>query len=230
MRKLKLYSIYTDEMKEVKNIFENSIKDDWDVHIEYWGKGGEGNGDFLSESWRTVVHRKVQFLVAKIKENWGDIIIWSDIDVQFFSKGTHLIQRAIAGKDIVYQAEHWPEKEVNVGFGVIRCNERSLALYNGISSYDIDQLAVADQTAINDMLAKRSVDIKWDVLPNQFWAMSHYLYNNTMPPADVVLHHANCTAPQVINSKNIGSVELKMQQFDLIKKYVFSQRRPEVVK
>ena len=221
---MKIYSVYTDEMEEIKRIFLDSMQDDWEVNIEYFGKAGEG-GDFQSQGWLGVQKRKLHFLIGKIEENLGDVIIWSDLDIQFFAECTPLIKQAIEEKDIVFQAEHWPEKkEVNVGFSVIRCNERTLALYRMACQYDLDKLEVADQTAINEIISKNEIPIKWDILPNQFWAMSHYMYNNSVPPPDVVLHHANCTSPQTINGKVVGSVELKLQQFQLVKSYVNKQK------
>jgi hypothetical protein len=230
MGKTKLYAIYTDEVKEIKDIFLESIQDDWDVNVEYFGKAGEGNGDFLSKGWCSIQRRKVEFQISKIKENWGDVIVWSDVDIQFFSKGSDLIGQAISGMDVVYQAEYSPKKEeVNIGFAVIRCNERTLSLYESTLLRDIEGLPVADQTAINNILKENSIaGLKWFILPGQFWSMSHYLFNSSFPPDDVVLHHANCTVPKTINEKRIGSVELKLQQFDLVKKHVLSQRRKAV--
>jgi len=218
---MKIFSIYTDEVEEIKRVFLDSIQDDWEVHIEYFGQAGEGKGDFQSQGWFSILKRKLNFLIGKIEENLGDVIIWSDLDIQFFAECTPLIRQAIAGKDIVFQAERWPKKEeVNVGFAVIRCNERTLALYRTASQLDLEKLPLGDQTAINDILAKNEFDIKWDILPNQFWAMSHYMYDNSAPPSDVVLHHANCTVPQAVNGKHIGSIELKLQQLNLVKGYI----------
>jgi hypothetical protein len=225
MGKMKIYAVYTDEMEEIKRIFLDSMQDDWEVNIEYFGQAGEGNGDFHSPGWLEVRKRTLDLQISKIEENLGDVIIWSDLDIQFFAECTPLIKQAIEGKDIVFQAEHWPRKdEVNIGFAVIRCNEQTLGLYRMALQYDLRKLQVADQTAINDILSKNETGIKWDILPNQFWAMSHYLYNNTFPPPDVLLHHANCTSPETVNGKTIGSVELKLQQFQLVKDYVHANK------
>lgn len=225
MEKTKLYAIYTDEVKELKDNFEASIKDDWDVEIAYFGKAGEGDGDFKSPGWTNLMRKRVHFLIEKIKENWGRVIIWSDIDIQFYDKCADLIDLALSGKDIVYQAEHWPKKEVNVGFAAIRCNEKTHDLYTSVLQYDLNSLPTAEQTAINEILSNNNIGVEWDVLPNQFYAMSHYMYNQALPPRDVVLHHANCTVPEIINGKKIGSIELKRQQFELANKYIPSLKK-----
>lgn len=225
MKKMKIFSVYTDEIAAIKPIFLDSMKDDWEVHVEYLGKAGEGNGDFHSRGWLDVQKKKLNFIINKIEENQGDVIIWSDLDIQFFAQCVPLIEQAIEGYDVLYQAERWPRKdEVNIGFAVIRCNEQTLALYRMALEYDLDELQVADQTAINDILAKNKTDVKWDILPRQFWAMSHYMHDKSVPPPDVVLHHANCTSPGTVNGKLVGSVELKLQQFELVKGYVDSNK------
>jgi hypothetical protein len=218
---MKIYSVYTDEVSEIKQIFLDTMKDDWEVNLTYLGKAGEGDGNFLSSGWIDVRKKTLDLQINSIKENLEDVIIWSDLDIQFFAECTPLIMQAMEGNDIVFQAERWPEKdEVNMGFVVIRCNDRTLGLYQMASQYDLDNLQVADQTAINDILLKKSADVKWDILPNQFWAMSHYMHNQAVPPADIVLHHANCTNPTAVNGKTIGSIELKIQQFQLIRDYI----------
>jgi hypothetical protein len=225
MEKVKIYSIYTDELKEIKDIFLESIKDDWDINMEYWGKSGEGDGDFATNGWYNIQRRKIKFLIEKIKENWGNIIIWSDVDIQFFAKCDDLIKIAIDGKDIVFQAEWWPQKEVNVGFSVIRCNHKTLLLYQSVLQSDIENLPIADQSAMNNILKEKKVDVEWDILPNQFWATSHYMFDLSSPPVDVVLHHANCTAPTVRDGEKIGSVELKLEQFEIIRRHVLQEEK-----
>jgi hypothetical protein len=217
---MKLYSIYTDEVRALKNVFLESIKDDWEINVQYRGKSGEGNGDFSSKGWYKILTDKLELIVEKIRENWGEIIIWSDVDIQFFAKCNDLIEIAIADKDIVFQAEWWPRKEVNTGFSVIRCNNKTLALYQLALQSDIGNLKFGDQSAINHILKENKIDIAWDILPKQFWATSHFKLDSSPPPPDIVLHHANCTAPIIEEGKKIGSVELKLQHLEDVRDYV----------
>ncbi|MBE5322232.1 hypothetical protein IM793_23970 [Pedobacter sp. MR2016-19] len=220
----KIYSFYTDEVVELKSIFQNSIKDDWEVHIEYLGKTGEGNGNFATKGWYQIIQTKISFLIEKIKENRGDIIIWADIDIQFYGMCSELIYSAIAGNDIVFQAERWPLKEVNSGFTAIRCNDLTLLLYELILQSDFGEMPFADQSAMNQILRENKIAIKWNVLPRQFWATSHYMFDSLMPPNDIVLHHANCTAPILRDGMMIGSIQLKLEQFKIINHYLSSRQ------
>ena len=221
MEKIKLYSIYTDETRILRDIFLKSIKDDWEIDISYWGKVGEGEGDTWTPGWYEILEKRISFLIDKIKENWNEIIIWADIDIQFFGKCSRLINKRIIDKDILFLSEHWPKKEINGGFIVMRCNPKTLLFFESVLQSDIENLKYGDQSAMNNILRENIIDIKWDILPRQFWARSH----SVNPPIDIVLHHANCTMPLVENDKKIGSMELKIKQLQRIKEYIVLRRR-----
>ena len=220
MGKVKLYSIYTEENSILKDIFLESIKDDWEIDISYCGKAGDGGGSGFTSGWHEIIRKKIKFLVDKIKENWGSIIIWADIDIQFFGKCSALINKSIIDKDIVFISEQWPKKEVNTGFFVMRCNPKTLSLLELVSQANMDNLPYADQSAANNILKDNTIGITWDILPRQFWAMSH----GWPPPINIVLHHANCTRPKIINGRIIGSLEQKIQQLEKVRKYVTSRK------
>lgn len=217
---MKLYAIYTDETKELRDIFINSIQDDWDIDVRHWGKVGEGGGDTCTKGWYDILRRKIEFFVEKIREDFDKTIIMSDIDIQFFGRCTDLINKVMLGNDIVFQAEHWPQREINCGFVVLRCNEKTLRFYESVLQYDLESLPLGDQSAMNDLLKENRLNVKWDVLPGQFWAMSH----PCPPPPDIVLHHANCTFPVVEGGRTIGSIELKLKQLEMVRIYLMRRR------
>jgi hypothetical protein len=214
---MKIYTIYTDEIECLKDIFVKSMKDDWETVFLYWDTIDEKEGDFGTPGFITHMRQRVETVRTIIKKNWGDIIIWSDIDIQFFRKCSKLIEKAMVGKDIVFQSESWPKKEVNGGFIVIRCNEKSLLLYETVLKTDFEKLPYFEQTAMNEILTENKIGIRWGILPRPFWAMScHY-----DPPVDIALHHANCTFPRIVKGKTIGSLEQKLSQFKRVRRYVF---------
>jgi len=220
MKKIKLYSIYTDEAAALKDIFLDTLQDDWELHISHWGKAGQ-DGDWGTPAFVELVKKKVAYIIETIKENTDDIIIWSDIDIQFFGKCSDTILKSLSGNDIVFQAERWPAKEINAGFMAIRCNEKTLLFFETVLNFEIEKLRFFEQTAINKILKEQTVDLDWDVLPNQIWAPSH----GGFPPSDILLHHANCTEPRIINGKRMGSIERKIMQFKGIRKHLETRRK-----
>ncbi|MBD3245593.1 MAG: hypothetical protein GF333_01100 [Candidatus Omnitrophica bacterium] len=216
MSSFSLYALCTDEAEYFKKIFLKTLRDDWDVRIDYLGAAGEGGGDWSSPGFLELVRIKLQYLVRLVKENYGKVIIWSDLDIQFFRECTPLIRREIKGKDILFQAEHWPQKEINSGFMVIRCNEKTLSFFEAVLKIDYEKMRHFDQSAINAILQENTIGLRWDVLPRQFWAMTH----GGNPPRDIVLHHANGTVPCERNGRKIGSLQLKIEQLKHIRRQV----------
>ncbi len=220
MNRMKLYSIYTEESRKLKDIFINTIQDDWEINLVFWGKTGE-DGNWGTESFGKLMRRKIEFIIDTVERNWNDIIIFSDIDIQFFRKCNNLIETAMENNDILFQAEHWPEKKINAGFIVTRCNQRTLDFFKSVSDLKLENLEFFEQSAMTEVLNRKAVDLKWDILPSQFWAMSH----SNKPPRDIVLHHANCTSPTVRDGKTISSMELKLEQYKTINEYLSPDRK-----
>ncbi|MDE2027460.1 MAG: hypothetical protein KGK03_11205 [Candidatus Omnitrophica bacterium] len=212
-----LYAIYTEEVVVLKDNFIKSIKDPWGINIVYWGDMGRV-GDWGTGEFAKLLRRKVKFMIETIKMKMGDTIIWSDIDIQFFRPCTQAIEKIMADKDFLFLAEHWPRKEVNVGFIVIRCNPRTLAFYEAVERMDFESMPYLDQSAVNKLLQDRSQEISWDILPYQFWSKSI----GGPPPRDILLHHANVTFPGVVNGRPVSSLEQKFEQFDQIRNFIHS--------
>lgn len=213
---MKLYSIYTEEEAVLKEIFENSMKDPWGINISYWGRLGSDLQGWGTSEFIKLMRRRIEYLVDIIKKEMGQVIIWSDIDIQFFGACTPAIEKVLAGKDMVFLAEHWPRKEVNAGFIVIRCGPKTLAFFESVLRMDFEVMKYQDQSAINKLLHDGTIDVAWDILPCQFWAKSH----GGPPPKDILLHHANTTFPCIMDGKKVSSLELKLEQLKEIKYFI----------
>ena len=90
MNKIKLYSYYTDDITVLKDNFISSIKDDWDINIQEIDKLN-GNSNFGSNQFIQITKNKFEFLKSKILENMNNIIIYSDVDIQFFKSCNDII-------------------------------------------------------------------------------------------------------------------------------------------
>ena len=56
-------------------------------------------------SWCRGVVRKVETILRAIRENWGRVFIWSDVDVQFFGPIGAWAEAATRELDIVFQVD-----------------------------------------------------------------------------------------------------------------------------
>lgn len=211
--KIKLYAYYTEEISQLKDQFLNSIKDDWDVNIEKWDSF-DGNSDFGSKQFRLITTKKLYFLHEKIKENMGHVIIYSDVDIQFFRPCNSILLDSLDGNDLLFQSEILHNKnEINSGFMVIRCNKNTLKMFKECSNMRIDENidSFFDQSILQYYI-KNNTYIKWSVLPIEFYNMRL----GKAIPENVVLHHATCTAPRIINGKELSSLEQKIKQLEAV--------------
>lgn len=201
---MKLYAIYTKEISEFRKIFEESIKDDFELNIL----------EFDADDFTNLMKKKIECIAESIEENMGDIIIWSDLDIQFFKPCKDILLQSMEEQDICFMDEGG--NDVNTGFMVIRCNEKTKKFFEMVLKLDFSQLSINEQSAINMVLNYYKHDVKWDKLPKKIWAYS----NGRIPPEDIVLHHANCTLVKDENDQLVNSTEKKFEQLRTVKDQV----------
>ena len=207
-----MYSICTKEFRVLEKHFFNTLKDDWEMHIEFFPRGGS----FQTDEWYAITRRKIQILINAISSNWGHVIVWCDLDIQFFKSCSNTIHQCLENKDIAFQCESFEAFEkcldckINSGFMAIRCNESALSFFGKILKIDFSRLPYGDQSAINTILLQEPELIRWTVFPDKVWAMSQ----GGWPPEDIILHHANCAA----------TPEEKLKQFKAIRRRLWAAR------
>ena len=197
MEKIKLYSIYTDDNLALKERFVSSLKDDWEIELKHWDALGQDQCCFGRLGFISLMRKRTEYYLDVIKGNQGRIVIFSDIDIQFFGKCNDVILETIKDKDLLFQSEHWPDLSINGGFIVVRCNQKSIALYQALLDRKFEKLPFYEQTAMNDILKENTIGLFWGILPKQFWAKSH----GGVPPLDILLHHANACKPKKKTAK-----------------------------
>jgi len=216
---MKLYVVYDDGSKTLKDKwFLRYIRDEWEINITHIDLPGPAYSSFLTNRWKEIVRRKNETILKSIKDNLGAVIVWTDIDIQFFGECVPAINELIAGNDFLFQSEHGDINEVNIGFMVIRCSDESYNFWKTV----MERVAAGewDQAAVNDMLRKGTARIRYNILPSKFWATSHH----NAPPADIVLHHANDTPARLKGGRLKSSIELKLDDMRGVRRQVMVRR------
>ncbi|MCB1129857.1 MAG: hypothetical protein KDN05_01935 [Verrucomicrobiae bacterium] len=191
-KEMHLIAFHTDSHHALAGRFAASLKDpDISLEMVHLPTSGSGGGSFRSESWRNAVVMKIQKVTEWIKNHPDEILVCSDVDIQFFRPIRPVIEGLFQDRnlDIAFQAEHsGRSRPYNAGFIAMRCGLRSLALYEAMRDADISSHVLVDQDWINGNIDK--FPIRHSHLPHSFWAWSHGSGTLTK---DIVLHHANCT-------------------------------------
>jgi len=149
--------------------------------------------------------RKVDLIIRAIEESWGEIFIFSDVDIQFFAPIQDTILALMEGKDIVMQRNN-PEGVLCTGFFACRAHEKTLRLWQDVKKTMQKKKINSDQNSFNQCIKKKSkknpYGLVWDYLPATFFgagtltAYTGYLWHpgKKLPiPHGILMHHANWT-------------------------------------
>jgi len=162
----------------------------------------QGAGDFLSREFIECICRKLDLILRSIRENDGDVIVWSDIDIQFVDVRPEILLEQLGEHDIAFQREGRKVTDINSGFLICRCHPRVAAFFARVKERLRQSMSTNEQYVINDLLREGGADVSWTYLPITYYARTH----GWPPPRDLVLYHANATP-----GKN--GVQKKIRQF-----------------
>jgi len=222
VKKIKLYSYCTPSHEILKNNwFLPSIKDNYELVIKEF-KQECPSGEFLKNGWEKTIDQKIEMIIGAIKENWNDVFIFSDVDVQFFGKTERTLLNELAEKDILFQKNCGNLQEIEpicTGFFILKANNRTLKLFQEVKNLRASNPEfVGCQSAIN-YLVKKQPGLLCGFLPESFWSpgithgQNNWLWGpgkELKVPKNILLHHANWTK----------GIENKIKQLEYVKKIV----------
>jgi len=191
---MKLIGVFSPSHETLKDEwFLRTLKDDYEVCLYRCDVQGEGR--YMQEDWSRAVLFKSAKIIEAIRENWGEVFVYSDIDVTFFAPTKLTILRCLTDKDIVCQLDD-PVGNLCTGFFGIRANGATLRLWQQV------QKAVEregrDQIAFN-RLVRELKDLRAGYLPASFFGTGTFAGRHFQGkqrfyvPADPVMFHANWT-------------------------------------
>lgn len=175
----------------------------------------KGAGDFLSEEFLRCIREKIALIVTSIRDNLGEWIIWSDIDILFFGDAFPAIRSEIlnAGDTLLFfQRETKWQGEVNTGFIMIHCGEQAACFFSEVGERLSRNMGKNEQAVINGMLSE-GADISWGYLPVNFVARTH----GWPPPAKMTIYHANYT----VGADGVGQKIKQFKAVQAMQKYGF---------
>lgn len=150
-----------------------------------------GEGHYDSPQFVPCVVKKVDLILQSLRENAGSIIIWSDVDIQFYRLTPEIARTELGDRDIAFQAAGVPANEINSGFFICRCNRRVIEFFEEVRRGLCHEYAgEIEERVINKLLPTLSEqELSWCQLPRPFYARSNFW----PPPRELVLYHANQT-------------------------------------
>lgn len=176
-QKIVVTGIYTNSYKHAVELQKQSCLDDYEFDFRYitdeqWQKA-KTSSDFAFYGGNTI---KTQLVIDKIKQYWGRNIIVADADVIFLKPTEEQIWRELGDKDMLFlkerrDHEHNPFEKtplnINIGFVVINCNERSLLFWQEVQEQTKTQHGW-DQEIANYVVKENNIGLNWALLSDYF--------------------------------------------------------------
>jgi hypothetical protein len=151
-----------------------------------------GNGEFLSDDFKSCIRFKLAKILESIDQNEGQIIVWSDIDIQFFGlQPEHILAYFNPETDFVAQRLNAQDSAICGGFYAIRCSSKMQFFFERVTQLTQEETNGNEQEAINSVLAVAPRSINWRLFGSEFYARTHGI----RIPKGALLHHATCVVP-----------------------------------
>lgn len=196
-----MYTCYSRSHRVLlDNFFIPSIPEDVEINIEEQSQLCD-TGKFRSDKWENAVSGKINYFINAIKKNIGEILIFSDCDVQFFGKIEEDILKEIEDYDFAFQDERGT---YCTGFFACKASENAVMFLEEV--YDKIQKYGGDQEAVYYIINEHKY-IKAKKLSKKFWTHAGH---NIGPPDNILVHHANC----------MEGIENKINLLDTVRKIV----------
>jgi len=208
----------------LEHYFAPSLKDDWQLVVHPIRKLDDDQS-FGTRGFKDIIHQKMEILVSEIlaREERSYGFILSDIDIQFFKPCGPIVLDYLGRYDIVFQRENPHTAQVNTGFMAMRATPEVINFWKRIESElkeSLDRPLFVNEQSIANARLEETPKLSWGIFPDEIWAWSnHRCVPTIVHLREICLHHANCTAPTAKKT----SLELKIQQLDLVKKAVCSR-------
>jgi hypothetical protein len=169
-----------------------------------------GAGAFLADDWKHCIRFQLEKVLESIRQNPGAIVVWSDIDIQFFGlQPGHILSYFDSATDFVAQRWSLATDEICSGFYAIRSSSRMYDFFIEVSNLTPDKAGGNDQVAVNMAIRTSPIHVNWRFFGPEFYSRSHGI---RIPPT-ALLHHATCVVPNDHVNQKI-SMLTALQNFD----------------
>ena len=130
---MKLYCYTTPSHETLfSEWFLPSVGDEYDVVAEHDHEQRCPTARCQADGWKETMFRKLQCVLRAIRENWGGVFLYADVDTQWFGRSEAALKKALGDADIAIQLDA-PYGLACAGLFVCRGNERVLALFERIA-------------------------------------------------------------------------------------------------
>ena len=221
---MKIYCVITPSHRPLFERFFLSSLDRTSFELSAYTLDQKGAGEFLADDFKRCIRFKLEKIIESIQGNSDAVIVWSDVDIQFFGlQPRHILAYFRPGTDFVAQRWSLGNDTVCGGFYCIRCSAKMEDFFNEIMYLTADKTDGNEQEAINLALKTAPVRISWRLFGREFYSRSHGIH----VPSNTLMHHATCLASgDAVNQKTALLAELQeFQRWNYLTKQIHILRQ-----
>jgi hypothetical protein len=186
-----------------KYFFLGTLCEPWELIEIRYKVSGEGN--MYTPAWNHVISDRIAALLQIVRENPGEVIVHSDVDIQWFKPAQPAILQALEDRDIVFQRGSYRREVANAGFLALRSNPATIALLE--QEVSAVRSGTMDQDFLNDLICREEMPCRYGFLPNTFF--HDYLAGPAAPANDELILYHSANTP-VRDGKT--SVQIKLER------------------
>lgn len=142
---------------------------------EEWLSLGTDSQDDEFWGYYSGLTERIEVTIDRIKKYWGGLLLLNDADVVFLKGTDEKIRYQLRDNDIMFIKERNNEntpyeravKNINIGFVLMRCNEKSLKFWEEVMRR-VKEKRGWDQEEVNLLLNENPNIIKWGFFSDEF--------------------------------------------------------------
>ena len=218
---MKLYCFYTPSHSIFfKNWFKPSASREFEVIPHEYPEQISKSSEYAKDGWRETQYNKVLHWKQAVEDNMGDIIVCSDVDIQFLDNCSKFLTSALGNHDIAFQ-QNKKGGPICSGFFVCRCSLKTYNFFDIVSKrlekimhepgggeqYEMQKLLSEKWYSNHLSMQKLSHDKIWN--PGKIYKK----LKEIVIPEDIKVHHANWTE----------GIDNKLEQLEHVQS-IFKQR------
>jgi len=219
---VKLYCFYTPSHSVFyKDWFKPTASKEFEVHpLEYQEQISQ-TAEYAQEGWRETQYNKVLHWKKAVEDNMGDIIVCSDVDIQFLGKCKDFLSNILADNDIAFQ-QNKKGGPICSGFFVCRCSLKTQNFFDIVSKRlekIMHEPGGGEQYEMQKLIAEPWYDLKVLKLSHdRIWnpGTNYKEVKELFVPEDIRVHHANWTE----------GLDRKIEQLNYVKSVYVQRNAP----
>lgn len=219
---MKLYCFYTPSHEIFfKDWFLPSAEKEYEVISTKHSTQISKSGAYAKMGWRETQYNKVLCWKKAVEDNMGDLIVCSDVDIQFLKRSSEYLSKTLESGDIGFQ-QNFKGGPICSGFFVCRCSLKTQNFFDIVAKRlkkIMHEEGGGEQYEMQKLLKEPWYDLNvLKISHDRIWTpgKNYEDLRELNIPKDLMVHHANWT----------HGVENKIEQLEYVKSIYVQRNAP----